>query len=202
MQEKLQCSILFVVLTISCIITNSTYAQTRNRITITSGISSNQVFQSRHLIGGGSNEGKGAKAFGVRYTRNLNNSFSIETGIEYSLNKIEITPAFTGQQVPSFEENIRMVSVPLYGNLTFLKYLFVNAGVIFDLETDMYASDTRGVNSQSGVGYGFGAGGKYDFNKMTILVHPFFQKHAVVTTNNHPRRIGELGVRMGIGYNF
>ena len=202
MQEKLQYSILFVVLTISCIVTNSTYAQTRNRITITSGISSNEVFQSQHMAGGGSNEGRGANAFGIRYTKNLNNLFSIETGLEYSSNKIESTPAFTGQQMPSSQHNVRMVSLPLYGNLTFLKYLFVNAGVIFDLDTDNDTSQTRGINSQSGAGYGFGVGGKYDLSNMTILVNPFFQKHAVVTTHNHPERIGEIGVRMGIGYNF
>lgn len=187
---------------LSSLVHSSASAQTRNRVTITSGMSSTEVFQSRHISGGGSNEGKGASAFGIRYTRYLNNSFSIETGLEYSSNKIESTPMFTVQPAPSAQYNVQMVSVPLYGNLTFLKYLFVNAGVIFDLETDMYVSETRGINSQSGVGYGFGAGGKYDFNKMTILVNPFFQKHAVVTTNNHPERIGELGVRLGIGYNF
>jgi opacity protein-like surface antigen len=202
MQKKLQYSVLFVILILNSLVTNPTHAQTRNRIAITSGISSNEVFQSARMQGAGSNEGKGANAFGIRYTRNFNNSFSVETGLDYSANKIESTPAFTGQQMPSSQHNIRMVSVPLYGNLTFLKYLFVNAGVIFDLETDKDASKSRGINSQSGVGYGLGAGAKYDFSKVTILVNPFFQKHAVVTTNNHPERIAELGVRMGVGYNF
>ena len=202
MQKKAQYSILFIILILSSLINNLTHAQTKNRIAITSGISSNVVFQSAPLLGGGSNEGKGANAFGIRYTRNLNDLFSIETGLEYSTNKIQSTPSYTGQQMPSSQHNVRMVSLPLYGNLTFLKYLFVNAGAIFDLETDKDASQTRGMNSQSGVGYGFGVGGKYDFNKMTILVNPFFQKHAVITTHNHPERIAELGVRLAIGYNF
>ena len=202
MKKTFQYSATFIMFILFLLDGYSTYSQTKNRIALISGISSNAVFQSEPMLGGGSNEGKGANALGIRYTRNLNKGFSIETGLEYSANKIESTPAFTGQQMPSSRHNIRMVSVPLYGNLNFLKYLFVNAGVIFDLETEMYASETRGLNSQSGVGYGFGMGGKYDYKKMTIILNPFFQKHAVVITNNHPERIGELGARLGIGYNF
>lgn len=202
MRKPLQYFPTLMILMLCLLYGNSTFSQTMNRITLTSGLSSNAVFQSEPMLGGGSNEGKGANALGIRYTRYLNKAFSFETGLEYSSNKIESTPAFTGQQIPSSQANIQMVSVPLYGNLNFLKYLFVNAGVSLDLETNMNASETRGLNSQSGVGYGFGMGGKYDFKKMTIILNPFFQKHAVVTTNNHPERIGELGARLGIGYNF
>ena len=203
MSKNLQYLGLFIVLILGCLINNPTYSQTKNRIAITSGISSNAVFTSENRIGGGSHEGKGANAFGIRYNRILNKRFSIETGLDYSSNKVETASSFNpGIERTITNYSVRMVSVPVYGNFTFLIYLFVNGGLTVDLETNTDASETRGIDSQSGVGYGFGVGGKYDFKKMTILVNPFFQKHAVLTGSKNPERLGELGVRLGIGYNF
>lgn len=192
----------FVFILLTGLISSTAYSQTKNRITVSSGISSNAIFQSGHLSGGGSNEGKGATAFGIRYTRNLNHSFAFETGLEYSSNKIETTPAFTGQQMQSTRHNIQMLSVPVYGNYTFLKYLFVNAGAVIDFESNV--PEYRSVDNQSGIGFGFGVGGKYTFKKVTILANPFFQNHAVVhfEQKKYQERLAEIGVKFGIGYNF
>ena len=81
------------------------YSQTNNRLSIVSGISSNALFTSANLVGGGSHEGKGANAFGVRYTRNLNRSFSFETGLEYSSNRIVTTSTFH----PGFEAGLQNI---------------------------------------------------------------------------------------------
>jgi hypothetical protein len=97
-----------------------------------------------------------------------------------------------------------MISVPFYGNYTFLRYLFANAGVVIDLETKIHRPENRSIDSQSGIGFGFGIGGQYHFKKMTVLVNPFFQKHALVpfAINKYPERLAELGVKLGLGYNF
>jgi len=72
------------------------------------------------------------------------------------------------------------------------------------METKISGQEFRGIDSQSGLGYGLGAGGKYSFKKMTILVNPLFQKYAILSFdgNDHQERIGELGVKFGVGYNF
>ena len=181
------------------------FSQSKNRITLQSGFASNALFTSPGLVGGGSHQGKGASGFGITYSRNLNKSFALETGLEYSSNRIETTSTFH----PGFERQvtnskIQMLSVPVYGNLTFLKYLFVNGGLLFSMETKISGQEFRGIDSQSGLGYGLALGGKYSVNKMTVLVNPFFQKHAVLAykRNNSQERLGELGLKFGVGYSF
>lgn len=185
-----------------CILSAKTYSQTQNRITVSSGISSIAIFTSKNLVGTGSHEGTGSASFGMGYARKINNSFSIETGVGYSFYKIESTPSFTGQAVPSTKNTVWLLSIPLYGNYTFLKYLFVNAGAVVDFET----KNTRkqGIDSQSGIGLGFGVGGRYNLKKLTLLANPFFLNHAVIpfVMNKYPERLAEIGVKFGVGYNF
>ena len=181
------------------------YSQTKNQLTVQTGFASNALFTSPGLVGGPSHEGKGAAAFGLIYSRDLSRSFSLETGLEYSLNKIESASAFyPGIERTITENRIRMVSLPFYGNFTFMKYLFVNGGLVLSLETETSGQEFRSIDSQSGVGYGMGVGGKYSFKKISAVVNPFFQKHAVLSFkgNDYQERIGELGLKFGVGYNF
>ncbi|NEU09948.1 hypothetical protein GZH53_16605 [Flavihumibacter sp. R14] len=181
------------------------YSQAKNRLTIQTGFASNALFTSANLAGGPSHEGKGASAFGLMYSRSLSRSFALETGLEYSLNKIETTSAFhPGFERITTKNQIEMISLPFYGNFTFLKYLFVNGGLMLDLETKISGQEFRGIDSQSGLGYGLGAGGKYSFKKMTVVVNPFFQKHGLLPFegNDYQERLGEMGVKFGVGYNF
>lgn len=179
------------------------YSQEKNRITVFSGVFSDAVFANSRL-GAGSQEHNGSTFFGIRYLRNLNNSFSIETGLEYSSNRMQTAPAFyPGIDRTPTKEVIQMVSVPFYGNLTFLRHLFINAGAIVDFETNISDNRLNAADNQSGIGFGFGVGGKYTFKKITFIANPFFQSHAVIPfETKQSGRLMELGVRVGAGYNF
>ena len=196
---------LFSLFLFTCLFSNITYSQTKNRITVSSGSAANGLFKNVRIEGGGNSEGKGATVYGLRYSRMLSNSFSIESGLEYSINRIQTTPAFYPgiDQTPK-KSSIQMLSLPVYGNYNFLKYLFVNAGAILDFETINSENRSTSVDKQSGVGYGIGLGGKYTFKKMTVSVNPFFQSHAAIPfeKNKYPERLKEVGVKLGIGYNF
>ena len=196
---------LLTILFCACMLPGKSFSQSKNRLIFQSGFASNALFTSPGMVGGGSHEGKGASAFGIVYSRSLNKSFVLETGLEYSANRIETTSAFyPGIDQTSTKHKIQMLSVPVYGNFTFLKYVFVNGGLLFSMETKISDQEFRGIDSQSGLGYGLGLGGKYSFNKMTVLVNPFFEKHGVLSfeMNKSQERLGELGLKFGVGYNF
>ena len=186
-----------------CLFSINTYSQGKNRMTVYSGISSNALFRKENLVGAGSDEGKGATVFGIRYLRNLNNSFSIESGLEYSSDKVESSSAFyPGIPRTYTKSTIGMVSIPVYGYYNFLKYLFINAGPTVDLETNR--SENRAIDPQSGIGYGIGLGGNLRFKKISIVANPFFQKHALIpfSRNVYPQKLAETGVKLGVGYHF
>src|SRR5688572_2419042 len=172
----------FVFLLLLFSLRPAAYSQSKNRLIFQSGFASNALFTSPGLVGGGSHEGKGALAFGILYSRTLSRSFALETGLEYSFNKIESTSAFhPGFERVTTENRIRLISLPVYGNYTFLEYFFVNGGLLLSMETEKADQQFRSIDSQSGFGLGLGAGGKYSFKKMIFTVNPFLQKHAIVT---------------------
>jgi len=177
----------------------SAYCQS-NSISVVYGVGTNTIGNAG--IGAAGYAGKGETLYGLNYTRNLSKSFSIETGLEYSTNNVlwdyedAYDPTFKPQKA-----SIRIVSVPVYVNFTFLKYLFADAGVMADFETN-YHSDSITPN-ESGIGLGLGIGGKYNFKRVTVFVNPFLQTHAIIAFQDKGGgTLSDTGVKFGIGYRF
>ncbi|MGB4776669.1 MAG: outer membrane beta-barrel protein [Daejeonella sp.] len=194
-----------IVIVLFILTASKVYSQTKNSIALTYGMAANGLFRSARIDGAGGAEGKGATIYGIKYSKNLNNSFSIQTGLEYSFNKIETTPAPNpGIDRTPTKATIKMLSVPVYWDYTFARVLFVNAGLIVDVETNRSENKELSADNQSGIGLGFGVGGKYTFKKMSVFVNPFFQNHAVMPFKEEiqQQRLLETGVKCGIGYNF
>ncbi len=178
-----------------------TYGQSKNRISITIGLADNGLFRIEELDGTGSYEGKGSTHIGLNYSRRISKIFDLEAGFEYSMNKIEISPApFISYPVQNTK--IKMLTVPIYGRVNFLKYFFVNAGTIVDFE--MNYDKIQSTDKQSGIGFGIGIGGEYSIKNITISLNPYFQKHAVVPFKKelYQQRVMEVGIKFGVGYNF
>ncbi len=175
----------------------------QNRISAYYGFSDNALLRKADLCGGPSFEGEGGDLYGLNYGKELFKNFSLETGLEYSKNKIEITPNFyPGIDMTPREVDIEILTVPIYANYTFLKYIFVNGGALidFELNREEYAS----TDNQSGIGFGIGIGGKYDFNDLTVFINPFYRSHAIIPfeKENYNQLLNEIGLKFGIGYNF
>ncbi|MBD8487450.1 hypothetical protein IFO69_01700 [Echinicola sp. CAU 1574] len=112
-----------------------------------------------------------------------------------------ITPAFSGEPTEPYYKEMSVVSVAFNAHYVFWKYLFVNGGPILDFET---SDNDNWIDSQSGVGYSLGLGGKYDFDKFLIFINPNFKRHAVIPfkkDTNH-QKLTEFGVQFGLGYRF
>lgn len=180
----------------------SAYGQSVNRLTVNYGIASQILIQER-LEGAGSHDGKGGNVVGLRYIHGTNKRVALETGLEFSRYKFSIAPAYHPDiDMTARKENVELISVPLYANFTFAKYMFVHGGLIADFQINKKKTDV--VDRQSGIGLGIGIGGKYDFKKITVSINPYLQQHAIVAVEKarSQERLLEVGIRFGVGYRF
>ena len=169
------------------------FSQSKNNISLVYGIA-NDVGDNHGVIGDYGYNTKSGMMYGFSYTRNLTKSFSLETGLLYSVNNIELTTV--GPRGGTYDQKLDMLSVPVYAKLTFLKYVFAQWGFTLDHETNYSASSI--IDDQSGIGIVIGIGGKYNFGPVSVFANPFFCRHALGAQNN----LVETGIKFGIGYNF
>ena len=80
--------------------------------------------------------------------------------------------------------------------------MYLDGGALIDKQTN-YISDSP-LNDQSGIGFEFGIGGKYSFDKFTVFVNPSLREHGLITFDNTRSSFNllEAGVKLGLGYNF
>jgi hypothetical protein len=176
------------------------YCQSKNSLSLVCAVASDNVFDIG--IGGPGYSTEGGQMYGLNYTRNITKVFSIETGLEYSVNNLlwDYEDAYNPHFIPQ-KVSVKMLSVPIYANFTFLKYLFANAGITADFETSHQSDEI--VTNQSGIGLELGIGGKYNFNRMTVFINPLIQMHAIVAFHNeNSGSLLDQGVKFGIGYRF
>ncbi|WP_200976319.1 hypothetical protein [Echinicola sp. 20G] len=166
------------------------------------GTSDAKLLRTGSEDGAGSYESSNFVEFGIKYLRGVSNQLYLETGLNYSSSDVKITPVFVGENSPlSSYKELKLVSVPINAHYEFWKYLFVNGGPLLDFEI---TDNTNWIDSQSGIGYILGFGGKYRFNKLSLFVNPNFKRHAVVPfkrENNH-QKLTEVGVQFGLGFEF
>ena len=192
----------FLILVIVIFSNHLSYGQNERKIFITYGISDAvPAYNHNGVAGGGSYDGTGSFSIGLRYLAKSNIPITFETGLDYATYKYNRKPAFyPGLDMSPKPEELHLVSVPVYANLTFLKYAFVNGGALIDFEINKENS----IQKQSGIGFGLGIGGKYDFKRFSVMANPFFQRHAFLAFEKTGTRLSLLnaGVRIGLGYSF
>jgi hypothetical protein len=176
------------------------FCQSKNRIEISYGYATNGLFRMDDAVGLAGKEGNGASSYTLQYNRKLNNYLSIITGLDYSNNFVSIPNITAVNGLDNKTAYIEMISVPVYGKLSFWKYFFINAGATLDFELNTY--DNQPTDKQSGIGLGFGIGAEYEFKSYTVFLNPFFQNHATIPFENVVYKLNEIGIRFGIGYNF
>lgn len=191
-----------IVLITTCILlTLVTFSQTKNRVSISFASANNGLEIPEGWLGDMGHTGKGGKLYDLKYARQINKFFSIETGLEYSINKIE-TVTFPDGMNHYKESNIKLLSIPIYGDITFWKYFFVNAGPTIDFELHRQTSES--TYNQSGIGFGLGIGGRYTLKNFTVSLNPFYQKHLILRSKKgaYHENLYESGIKLGLGYNF
>lgn len=138
----------------------------------------------------------------IRYSREIVDDFYIESGLNYAKVDVEIKPPFMGMPIISRNEELKLLSIPLFAKYVFWHYAFINGGPLVDFQL----SDSPTINSQSGIGCSLGFGGEYDFKHFLIYVNPDFKRHDVIPFEKYSHRfqdrLTEFGIQFGIGYTF
>ncbi len=186
------CSVLFALVA---------FSQTKNSLSVLYSPASNGIDIKNGWIGDMGYTGKGTSLIELRYSRPINSYFTIETGLQYTNNRIEMD--YFPDGVTHYKNlEINMISIPISGNVTFLKYFFVETGPTFDFETNH--SSSASANNQSGIGLALGLGGKYTFKRVTLIVNPFFQRHLLLSIQSGQtiQHLWQSGVKFGVGFNF
>lgn len=179
----------------------SALAQRRNEIVVNYGFADNDISMDEDIIGDMGFAGKKTAIFELNYLRKLSSTISLETGVAYSRSKL-IYHYFPSGVLNTEEQEIKLLSVPFGINFSFLKYLFVSAGAIIDIESGR--TSTQATDNQSGVGLYGGVGAKYSIGKFSIRINPFILEHSLIPFEKeaYGQRLWERGVKIGAGYSF
>lgn len=178
------------------------FSQNKSELGISFRSGQSDLMSFAKTVGGPGYSGDGFYSFGITYLRALKSGLSFESGFEYSQNKITITSNIP-PQYPRItrHEKIGLLSLPIACRFVFLKYAFVNGGLLLDIDTNLSGS----ADSQTGIGAMLGAGLKYDFKSgITVSANPCLRIHSILafSGNGNHQRLIDSGVKLGIGYRF
>ena len=161
------------------------------------------------LACGPSYHGKRFYTLGLSYIYSFSPLVDVETGIEFSSHTITTvvrrkpSKPSSDVDVTRYDERLSLTSIPVTARINFLKYFFINGGVLLEWETK--TSDP--IDNQSGLGALGGIGAKYELNNgLGAFINNYYKFHALVPflaeRDDHRWKIIEGGLRVGITYTF
>jgi hypothetical protein len=93
---------------------------------------------------------------------------------------------------------VNLLNVPATLKVKFLKYFFVNAGVLIDIDV----SNSIYFENQTGFGGIAGFGANYDFNSgLSVFLNPYIKAHSWIDVSRR-QKILEKGFRLGVTYDL
>ena len=166
-----------------------------------SALSDNGVARFRSMEDDSSTDAGKSFTYGISYLKPLNKWLDIETGLEYLSCPVEKRIIYIGPTTGLFTSQratLSMLSIPVTVRANFLKYFFVNAGLLLDIDV----SSNSIINSQTGLGSLLGFGMKYDFkNGISLFVNPYTKVHLFpLSFERNQQHFMESAVRFGIAY--
>jgi len=173
------------------------FSQSAHEFRVLYGKLDSRIMRKEELTGSGSYNTVNFDEFGIRYLKQITGKLYVETGLNYLGMQLKINPAPMGIPMESRYEDLNIISVPVYANYTLGKYFFVNGGPIVDFQTT-----ENSIDSQSGIGYSLGLGGKYELNKFSLFINPNFKRHAVIPFDKemYQQKLTEIGIQAGLGF--
>ena len=164
-------------------------------------LSDNGVARFRSMEDDSSTDAGKSFTYGISYLKPLNKWLDIETGMEYLSCRVEKQIIYIGPTTGLFTSQsatLSMLSLPVTVRANFLKYFFVNTGLLLDIDV----SSNSIINSQSGLGTLLGLGMKYDFkNGISLFVNPYTKVHLFpLSFERNQQHFMESAVRFGIAY--
>lgn len=137
---------------------------------------------------------------GLTYLKSLTSTIQLESGVGYTLFRIaqiSSAPALSD----TTHNTLSLIEIPLLLRIKFAKILFLNGGVILDLDTHSHAI----IPSQSGIGFMIGMGIAYKFGSgVSIFANPYLKTHNTIRFERRlsPNNLFETGIKLGVSYDF
>ncbi|WP_425637421.1 outer membrane beta-barrel protein [Algoriphagus yeomjeoni] len=157
------------------------------------------------LDGASSVDIENVKEVGVLLSKRINENFSLGGGLNYSFAQVKYSPNFPpcANCLYGYSHNpdFRMLSIPVYAEYSLGKIFYAAAGPVVDFQL----SEENNFSDQSGVGYLAGLGAKLDTEKFSFSIFPNYKRHNVIPfekEGNYKQILQELGVQLGVGYQF
>lgn len=186
---------MFLLLSFSLLAT----AQEKGKIGLSYSLNAgSNIVQFPSVKGAADNEVTGAAGIGLIYLKPLNPWLELETGLTYTLFNIQTTSSPT-PEVYTSTSSLSLIDIPVGVRANFLKYFFVNGGLLLDLDMNVGGH----IDSQSGVGVLLGVGAKYDFKfGGSVFVNPYAKLHSLLpfSGGSYHERMLESGWRLGVTY--
>lgn len=165
-----------------------------------SSFGTNDLVRFSQLDGDASYSSGGFEVFGITYLRTLNPVIDLETGLEYSIHRIIVTPNVPPlTEITPYTARPSMVIIPITLRYYLGKYFFINGGPIFSIDASLKTI----VHNQNGLGAMAGAGLQYTFNfEGTVFINPYFKAHTLLPFSSklYYQRLLEAGIRVGFVY--
>ena len=171
-----------------------------------SSLGANEIIHLGGIDGAPDFQGGPLFSIGLTYSSPINNWLILETGLEFSRHEINVLPSLeslitrppiSGRSEDNYQE-IFLISVPVTVKALLGKYLFINGGVLLDIDINR----SNSIKNQSGLGAILGIGAQYDFNdRIGVFVNPLVKVHALVAYSDGDHLV-ERVVRFGLTYNL
>ena len=165
-----------------------------------SAFGNNDVIRFQQLEGDASYNADKFFTLGINYLHPINNTFYIEAAIEYSKHYITIEPNVPPDMDDTpYGAEFSLINVPLTLRVNFLRYCFVNGGLMLDIDPSISSP----VDSQNGIGALIGMGLKYDSKSgISFFVNPYIKAHALISfsADEYHQHLMESGFRFGLMY--
>jgi len=178
------------------IFTLNAFSQSKNQLAIIYGTNVTSV-NIHGVMGDYGYNSKTGTVYGFGYTRKLIAGLSLETGLVFADDKTQESSIVPGSGHALNDGEVKMISVPVYLKLTFLRFLYVDGGFTLDKQTNLNSAGA--IIDQSGLGTGFGVGGQVKLGPVSVFVNPYFSTFAITRTRDN---LIETGFKFGAGYNF
>jgi len=165
-----------------------------------SSFGENDVIRFNELDGAAYYEGENFYTLGIQYTCSIKKWLALESGLELAQHDVTIHPVYIpGADLSTGEGDFMLITVPVTLKASIFKYLFINGGVILDMDI----STNSPIDSQTGLGPMAGVGLQYEFNfGASVFLNPYLRIHSLLPfadIENH-QRVWENGFRFGILY--
>ena len=186
---------IYLTAIITAIVSLQAYSQ--KSISVNYGFISSELIRFSTIAGGGGFTNNNTFDIGVRYTQSLTKKLSLETGVSLLKTNIEISSEFPG--IENKEEELSLISIPIYINYDLKKNFYINTGISLDFQ-----SEDQIVDNQTGLGVLLGIGKKFYFDNYYFLINPIIEMHSLVPfkKENYHQKLFELGAQIGFGYEF